>query len=43
MRVDKFKKISSIECTNATQVSKIHPNKKCPADDVGVGYKTPVA
>ena len=39
---DTFKMFGSIECANTPQISKIHPNKKSPAYDVGVGNKTPI-
>jgi hypothetical protein len=42
MRFDMFKTIGSIECTNTPQISKIHPNKESPTNDIGVGDKTPI-
>jgi hypothetical protein len=31
-----------VETTNATKVTKVHPNKESFTDDIGLGYKTPV-
>ena len=35
--------MNSVKATDAAQVAKVHPNKKSFSDNIGLGYKTPVA